>query len=243
VTAAAFRFTAAHRGGAGPPLVCLHGFLDTWRAWELVLPALEARHDVLAPTLPGHAGGPPLEPGAGADELADALEALLDGAGFETAHLVGSSLGGHLALRLAERGRAMSVVALAPAGGWAPGDAAPAELLDAQRELHALARGAAPYAEGLTAHRLAGAARCDAAALIESALRDGWSLEPERISCPVRVVWGTADTLLPWPSAAARYERDWLPHADWVVLDGVGHDPQLEVPLETAQLILGFTAR
>ncbi len=53
-------------------------------------------------------------------------------------------------------------------------------------------------------------------------------------------MWGTADALLPWPSAAARYRRD-LPHADWVELDGVGHCPQLDVPLETAQLILGFT--
>ena len=32
---------AVHRGGSGPPLVCLHGFTDTWRTWELVLPALE----------------------------------------------------------------------------------------------------------------------------------------------------------------------------------------------------------
>ena len=53
-------FTPAHRGGSGPPLVCLHGFTDTWRTWELVLPALERRHDVLAPTLAGHAGGPPI---------------------------------------------------------------------------------------------------------------------------------------------------------------------------------------
>ena len=53
-------FTPFHRGGAGPPLVLLHGFSDTWRTWELVLPALERRHDVLALTLPGHAGGAPL---------------------------------------------------------------------------------------------------------------------------------------------------------------------------------------
>jgi pimeloyl-ACP methyl ester carboxylesterase len=57
----------------------------------------------------------------------------------------------------------------------------------------------------------------------------------------VRVVWGTADRLLPWPAAAARY-RNWLPHADWVELEDVGHAPQLDVPLEAAQLILGFTA-
>ena len=50
-------FTPSHRGGSGPPLVCLHGFADTWRSWELVLSALERRHDVLAPTLAGHAAG------------------------------------------------------------------------------------------------------------------------------------------------------------------------------------------
>jgi len=50
-------FTASHRGGAGTPMVCLHGFTGTWRVWELVLAQLERHHDVLAPTLPGHAGG------------------------------------------------------------------------------------------------------------------------------------------------------------------------------------------
>ena len=80
-----------------------------------------------------------------------------------------------------------------------------------------------------------GAAGCDGAARrsIAAALRDGWSLDAERIACPVRIVWGTDDRLLPWPSAAARYRTDWLPHADWVELDGVGHCPQLDVPLET----------
>ena len=52
-------FTPSHRGGSGPPLVCLHGFTDTWRTWELVLPVLERHHDVLAPTLLGHAVAPP----------------------------------------------------------------------------------------------------------------------------------------------------------------------------------------
>jgi pimeloyl-ACP methyl ester carboxylesterase len=94
----------------------------------------------------------------------------------------------------------------------------------------------------LLAHQMLGAARCDAAvALLHHAEHARWTLDAERITCPVRVVWGADDALLPWPSAAARYRRDWLPHADWVVLDGVGHCPQLDVPLETAQLILGFT--
>jgi pimeloyl-ACP methyl ester carboxylesterase len=94
----------------------------------------------------------------------------------------------------------------------------------------------------LLAHQLSGAANCPGAVpLIEQALREGWSLDAERITCPVRVLWGTADKLLPWPAGAVRF-RDQLPQADWIELDGVGHCPQLDVPLETAELILGFTA-
>jgi pimeloyl-ACP methyl ester carboxylesterase len=62
------RFTPSHRGGSGPPVVCLHGFGDTWQAWELVHPMLEQRHDVLALTLAAHRGGPPL-----AGEASDAV--------------------------------------------------------------------------------------------------------------------------------------------------------------------------
>ena len=86
-------FTPSHRGGARQPLVCLHGFLDTWRIWELVLPALERRHDVLALTLAGHAGGPPIEGPLTDETLPEAVERAMDAAGFETAHLVGNSLG------------------------------------------------------------------------------------------------------------------------------------------------------
>jgi pimeloyl-ACP methyl ester carboxylesterase len=95
----------------------------------------------------------------------------------------------------------------------------------------------------LVVHQVLGAARCDVGPMIELALREGYRLDAAAIDCPVRVVWGLEDRLLPWPSAAARFREDWLPHADWVELDGVGHCPQLDVPLETAQLILGFTAR
>jgi pimeloyl-ACP methyl ester carboxylesterase len=85
-----------------------------------------------------------------------------------------------------------------------------------------------------------GALACPAVVpLIEHSRSAGWHLDAERIACPVRVVWGTEDRILAWPSSAVRFRRDWLPHADWVVLDGVGHCPQLDTPLETAQLIIG----
>jgi pimeloyl-ACP methyl ester carboxylesterase len=192
----------------------------------------------------------------------------MDEAGVETAHIVGNSLGGYVSLQLASRGRARSVVALAPAGGWAPGDESYGDTLGYFATMQEQLKSAAPYAEAivstregrrratrdittnfehipaeLLAHQLRGAASCDAVfALIDLAQREGWSLDAEQITCPVRIVWGTDDRLLRWPSAAARY-RNWLPHADWVELEGIGHCPQLDVPLETAQLILGFTDR
>jgi pimeloyl-ACP methyl ester carboxylesterase len=261
------RFTPWHRGGEGPPLVLLHGFTDTWRTWTPVLPALERRHDVLAVTLGGHAGGPPL-PDAGPDAVVDLIERAMDEAGFAVADVAGNSLGGYAALRLAERGRARSVVALAPAGGWAPGDRSFEDALAQFEAMQELLPAVAPQAElllstpegrrratahfteraehlpvELLAHVIRGAAACSATTdMIATARRDGWPLEPERILCPVRVVWGTADRILPWPRAAEGYRRLWLPQADWVVLDGVGHCPQLDVPLETAELILGWTA-
>ncbi|HEY1538481.1 MAG TPA: alpha/beta fold hydrolase [Solirubrobacteraceae bacterium] len=267
----AWSFTAAHRGGSGAPLVLLHGFADTWRVWELVLPALERRHDVLARTLPGHAGGPPLRGELTAATAPDAIERAMDDAGIDTAHIAGNSLGAYVALQLAARGRARSVVAFAPSGGWAPDDDSYGDLLRGQAAMVAQARTTAPHAQAivataegrrratrliacnhahipaeLLAHQTLGVARCDGAPeLLAFALRGGYAagLDAEQIACPVRIVWGTEDRLLPWPSAAARYRDEWLPHADWVQLDGVGHCPPLDVPLETAQLILGFTDR
>jgi pimeloyl-ACP methyl ester carboxylesterase len=61
---------------------------------------------VLAPTLPGHAGGPPLDGEVTDALIPDAIERAMDEAGFETAHIVGNSLGGYVALQLAARGRA-----------------------------------------------------------------------------------------------------------------------------------------
>jgi pimeloyl-ACP methyl ester carboxylesterase len=260
------RFTSSHRGGSGPPLVCLHGFMDTWRTWELVLPALERHHDVLAPTLPGHAGGPPLEGEISDTLMAEAVERAMDAAGFDTAHVVGNSLGGYTALQLAERGRAKSVVALAPAGGWAQDDQTIRDTLRMQARIHEQLKGAAAQghmlvasAEGrrratrlittnfehipaeLLAHQMLGIAKCQVAPMIAHALHADYNLDAERIACPVRIVWGTEDQLLSWPAAAVRL-RDLLPNADWILLDGVGHCPQLDVPLETAQLILGFTS-
>jgi pimeloyl-ACP methyl ester carboxylesterase len=257
----------SHRSGTGTPLVLIHGFMETWRVWEPILPALRRRHEVLAVTMPGHAGGPQLVEKITDRSLAEAVEEEMRAAGFDRAHVVGSSLGGHVALQLAARGRALSAVALAPAGGWSGGFAAE-QLFGLQLGLVHQARRAAPHADALLAtpearrratqlvtenfehlpqqllvQQLLGIAGCRGAEqLLEFASGREWQLEAEKIACPVRIIWGTEDRLLPWPDAAARHRNEWLPQADWIILDGVGHYPHWDVPLETAQLILGFTS-
>lgn len=260
------RFTPFHRGGSGPPLVLIHGFTDTWRTWDLVIPQLERDFEVLAVTLPGHAGGPPIEGELSVETLPDGIARAMDEAGFSQAHLAGNSLGGWVALQLAARGRALSVCGVAPAGGWSP-EFQEVHALDYFITQQDLVRKAAPYAdeiaatpEGrrqatrfivvdpglltpeLVAHQIVGAASCPAALpMVELARREGFELDSGRIDCPVRFLWGTDDRLLHWPSTAVRFREEWLPNAEYVELDGLGHCPQLEAPAEVAELIAGTT--
>jgi pimeloyl-ACP methyl ester carboxylesterase len=218
-------FTPFHRGGTGPPLVLIHGFVDCWRTWDLVLPHLERHHDVLAPALVGHAGGPPLHGEVTRDLLPDALERAMDEAGFETAHIAGNSLGGYLALQLAARGRARSVVALAPGGGWAQGDDSYRETLDFFPGLHEQVKAIAPHADRLLAspegkrratlyttvnyehvpsellaHQTRAVAACDGVvAMSEFARREGYRLDAEKVTCPVRIAWAPRTGSCPGP--------------------------------------------
>lgn len=106
------------------PLVCLHGLTGSPRNWDAIREPVEDYHRIVTPTIPGHRGGPDFVAREGVSAvavLADGIEQQLDAAGIGDAHLVGNSLGGWLALELAARGRARSVVCLSPALGWSKG--------------------------------------------------------------------------------------------------------------------------
>ena len=110
-----------YRAGQGEPLVLLHGFMSTWHQWRPVMADLVPYFEVIAPTLAGHLGGPPYDEDENTLAAAgDVMERHLDELGVGRAHLVGNSMGGALVLELAKRGRALSVIAIAPGGGWAP---------------------------------------------------------------------------------------------------------------------------
>src|SRR6478752_8668945 len=85
-------------GGEGPPLLLIHGYGGAaWNFSELA-PLLPGRR-LLIPDLPGHGASTPLPASASLAGYADALAATLEG----PVDVFGHSLGGVVALRLAER--------------------------------------------------------------------------------------------------------------------------------------------
>ncbi len=258
-----------HRGGAGEPLVLIHGFACSWLIWEPVLEALERSYEVLAVNLAGHVGGPGL---AGTpvsmSALVDAVERDLDAAGFDAAHVVGNSLGGWIALELAARGRARSVVALSPAGGWEPGSRAERRLQRLFNSTHKLSTALLPRVDSLMRRRRlrrallwrvavhgerispAAAARIVRDAvdcpvyfeLIDAIRRDGPPRTLDGVSCPVLLAWGTSDRVIPSPRYSERL-RSLLPSAEWIDLPGLGHIPMVDDPGLVARTIAEFVGR
>jgi pimeloyl-ACP methyl ester carboxylesterase len=104
--------------GTGPPLVLLHGAGDNALDWRWVMPALAATHRVYAPDLPGS----PDSARPAADYSPSFFErfvaGFLDALDIERAAMVGNSLGGLIALRLAlsEPARVTALVLVDSAG-------------------------------------------------------------------------------------------------------------------------------
>jgi len=87
--------------GAGQPVVLIHGLGSSTRDWEAQVPALAERYQVIAYDLRGHGqSDKPAGPYQMAQYAAD-LAGLLSALGIPSAHIVGISLGGGVALQFA----------------------------------------------------------------------------------------------------------------------------------------------
>jgi pimeloyl-ACP methyl ester carboxylesterase len=251
------------------PLLLIHGFTDTAATWVSLEPLLEPHHEVLAPTLTGHHGGPPIPPEMNDPlaTMADDLERALDEAGHDKAHVVGNSLGGWLAFELAHRGRALSVVALSPAMGWeeeqppartrrqfkmahraGPWAAKRAQLLARRPGLRKLAfRDVIAHPERLAPRAaydlIVGSARCPMfQPYIDHVEAGDYRGKWDDLGVPTRIVWGARDRTIPVETCSGWY-RLALPDAEWVDLPDCGHLPQHDDPQLVARTILDVTAR
>jgi len=85
--------------GAGPPLVLLHGWPQTSRAWHRVVPAFAAAgYTVVAPDLPGLGESDALPGGYAKDAVVEALRTVVRGVvGAAALRVVGHDIGGMVA--------------------------------------------------------------------------------------------------------------------------------------------------
>jgi len=259
------QFTPSFRGGAGEPLVLIHGFTSFWETWEPMLSTLTPQFDVLAPTLLGHAGRPAIPDGVDLiSALADDLEEQMDAAGMATAHLAGNSLGGWLAMELMRRGRARSVVALSPAGGWrtVADTKRAARLFRFAGRMVRFSRPIARFAMRFGILRRLGmrpfALRADRLTLTQmlGAMDGMLAVEVERFvsivdyrlepfpdaTVPTLIAWSEYDRTIPSP----RYSDLWrevAPFAEFRVLSGVGHVPMVDTPPLVAATIIDWAGR
>jgi pimeloyl-ACP methyl ester carboxylesterase len=260
----ALELTPGHRAGTGSPLLLLHGIGGIWRAWSPVLPYLEPHHDVIVPTLPGHAGGSPLDPtiAPSVEALADAVEGELDRMGLRQVHIAGNSLGGWIGIELARRGRARSLVLFSPPGAWRSQRSIELRAAGVRHSISTLGRYSS-RADAMAANSLvrwlllaaqvahpnrvapetlAAYIRANGAAPVVAPLLRAIPLRqvpplPEVRDYPVRLVWGDRDRVLPFDGfGAPMLER--LTGAELIRLKGAGHVPMSDEPDTVAKLIL-----
>jgi pimeloyl-ACP methyl ester carboxylesterase len=246
--------SSLYRAGEGEQVVLLHGFTGHWRHWKPVLADLVARYEVIAPTLSGHNGGPAYPSGMRLEKVADAgdsLERHLDELGVGTAHFVGNSMGGSLALELAKRGRACSVVAFSPGGGWELGSPEPERIARFFARQMRIVRASRKQIPRLMrrpgARKLAMRDIMRHGELISPADAVDLSLDPlactvvddvlaslragrghlealDQVVAPTLIAWAELDRILPLATCSARFKRE-IPNAKFRTLPRVGHVP------------------
>jgi pimeloyl-ACP methyl ester carboxylesterase len=205
--------------GEGEPLLLVHGLGGSAANWLALAPLLLPGRRLIVPDLPGHGGSDPLPAAASLTAYADSLAALLDG----PAAVVGHSLGGAIALRLAiRRPEVVSALVLAGAAGISSGSRRArygltiTGLLKPGRKIapyrHRVARSAAlktlvfgrwgasdPPAlpPEMAEAFLSGPARhTDTVSAAKALVRDDPRPDLDRVRCPVLLLWGARDNQL-----------------------------------------------
>jgi pimeloyl-ACP methyl ester carboxylesterase len=251
------------RAGTGDPLLLLHGIGSTHDDFVALRPRLDARYRVLAPDLPGHGRSPALPGRPTIDAITDAITADLDELGVGRVHVLGNSIGARVAIELAARRRARSVVAISPSGLNTPAERLyQAALMGGNRLALRCLRPLIPAAARTTLGRSALLAGLRSTPWRSSetearALRDGfadadafwqmlwWGILADlptgldRIDCPVVLAQGTADLIA--LGQTPRYLTT-VPGARFVRLLGAGHAPQSDTPEAILQLVDETTA-
>lgn len=225
--------------GSGPAVVLSNSLGSDRRMWDAQLADLERHFTVVRYDTRGHGASPVPTGPYSIDDLTDDLVALLDRLRIERAHLVGLSLGGMTAMRLAARNpeRVDRMVLLCtgahlpPAQSWTDRAAAVRAGGSAAVAAAVVARWFTPdypgdraFWEGMVAGTPAVgyAGCCEAIAKLD--LRE----DLRSITAPVLAIAGGADPATP-PATLARI-TDAIPGAHLLVVEHAAHLANAEQP-------------
>ncbi|MBH3339999.1 alpha/beta fold hydrolase [Pseudomonas mendocina] len=249
-----------YQGGpaSGETLVLLHGFAADKDNWLRFSRHLTQDHRVIALDLPGF-GDSDLPPGSydvgtQAERLADILDAM----GIQQAHVLGNSMGGHIAALFAARypDRVRSLALFANAGIDSPhkselyrllthGEANPLVVAQPQdfEKLLQFVFVEPPYLPQSLKRYLGERSMAKAPhyeMVFKQLVERNVPLEPElkKIQAPTLLLWGKQDRVLDVSSIEVM--QPLLRKSSVVIMDNVGHAPMLERPEESALLYRRF---
>jgi len=258
--------------GSGPPVVLVHGMVNSSRHWEAVATRLADRYTVIAPDLVGH--GDSATPrgdyslGAHAAVIRDLLSAL----GIERATMVGHSLGGGIAMvYFWQFPHRVERLALVSSGGLGrevspllrtaamPGTSAlisaaahpriTGGLERAGQELRRRGSGLGVQLQAI-ARALRPLGSAGARAAFVHSLRAVIDPRGQRVSATDRLyLLDSVPTLIAWgerdrtiPAAHGLAAHEAVPHSRFVTLPGAAHFPHLEQPAALAEALHEFIA-
>ena len=240
-TRRAFNWSASHHfayevDGSGPPLILLHGLSGSARWWARNVPAFVTSFRTYTVDLPGF-GQSRGVPWSRLDETADRLAEWIATEGLTPANVVGHSLGGAVAARLAAH---------------YPGSVHRLVLVDAAiqpsrmrrisspiKAMRSIRRGSPGFTPMLVSDLLRSHPRSFILATVD-ALQTGWEPHLTLITAPTLVVWGERDAITPLTlgHAIAETVRD----ASLIVLPDAGHNPMWECADTFNAKVLRFLA-
>jgi len=224
------------RFGPAAPVLALHGWGRTRRDWAGVLDSTGG----LALDLPGFGAAPPPAEAMGAAGYAAAVEPVLAALGGRVV-VAAHSFGGRVAVHLAVR-RPEAVAGLVLAGVplvRLPGSGARVSLryraVRAARRLRLV-----PEVTLERARRRHGSADYRAASgvmrdVLVRVVGESYEEQLAAVACPVRLVWGEADRVV--PPVVAQRALALLSSGTLSVLSGVGHDVPAQAPAALASAV------
>ncbi len=240
--------------GSGPALVLLHAFPFDRRMWSGELSRLSDRRRVVAVDLRGF-GESTLWGEPTIDDFADDVVKLLDALGVPMAAVAGLSMGGYVALALAERHRAR-LSALVLADTRAAADSEVARLAREATIRQVRSDGTAQFLDGVPERMLSRHASDDLRQRVRDLCVDRVDVivaatralahRPDRtpllatIDCPTLVVCGGDDTTSPAPEMRGMAQA--IPDAEYVEIAGAGHLSNVEAPDRFDDAIARFLA-